>query len=411
MTSRRPSADDEAALAPLVDLARSGQPPGSPSAVNDPSYHQVRQALRGRRPRRWLIPASIACGLGAAAALYLTRTPALDFTVEGAGVAEGGYLQAPAAAGAAVRFSDGTEVQLERQSRGRVAWTDARGARVMLEHGRARVKVVPRKGSRWQFDAGPCVVQVTGTRFEMRWSDADQVLEVSLTNGSVIVRGPPAPNGMTMHAGQRLVMDVRQGFARLEALENAAPAVASESAAASEPSGPRELPPASGPAPARAERRSDSWSERVLAGDFGTVLREARHGRIDDVLRRAGPADLMALAEAARYSGETALARRTLGAVRARFPGSGQSNKAAFLLGRMAEDGDGDLTGALEWYGRYLADAPEGAFRDEALGRKMTATLQLAGQARARPLAEEYLRRFPNGSYAAPARVILAAPK
>jgi len=105
------------------------------------------------------------------------------------------------------------------------------------------------------------------------------------------------------------------------------------------------------------------------------------------------------------------LARRALTTVRARFPGSGQAGKAAFLLGRMAEDGDGDLAGALAWYGRYLDDASGGAFRDEALGRKMAATLRLHGQGRARPLAEEYLRRFPGGSYATPARAILAAPK
>lgn len=404
MTNRDPSGD-ERALDPLVELARAAEPPRSPGAAVDPGYRRVRERLRGRPVRRWLIPAGVACGLAGAAALFLTRSPALDFTVEGGAVAEGGFLQAPAAAEAAVHFSDGTEVRLERQSRGRVASVTARGARVMLEHGRARVKVIPRKGSNWQFDAGPCLVQVTGTHFDLRWSEAEQVLEVGLSSGSVIVRGPPAPNGVAMHAGQRLVMDVRQGFARLGPLVAAAPAVTPE------PPAPRELPaPAEAPAP-RPERRSESWSERVLAGDFSTVLREARRRGVDEVMRREGPADLMALAEAARYSGAPALARRALTTVRARFPGSGQSSKAAFLLGRMAEDGDGDLALALEWYGRYLADAPGGAFRDEAMGRKMTATLRLAGQARARPLAEEYLRRFPTGSYAAPARAILSAPQ
>jgi hypothetical protein len=404
MTDRGPS--DEAALEPLVELARAAEPPRSPGAAADPGYRQVREALRGRPRRRWLIPAAVACGLGAAAAVYLFRAPALAFTVVGGAVTEGGYLEAPAATETSVHFSDGTEVQLEKRSRGRVAWTSARGARVLLEHGRARVKVVPRKGSSWQFDAGPCLVQVTGTRFEMRWSEAEQVLEVGLTSGSVIVRGPPAPNGVAMHAGQRLVMDVRQGFARLSPLVAAPPVVAPEP-----PPAPRESPPpAQAPAP-RPERRSESWSERVLAGDFATVLREARHRGVEEVLRRDGPADLMALAEAARYSRTNLLARRALTTVRARFPGSGQASKAAFLLGRMAEDGDGDLAGALEWYGRYLADAPAGAFRDEALGRKMTATLRLSGQARARPLAEEYLRRFPGGSYATPARAILTPPR
>jgi hypothetical protein len=398
----RQDGPEEAALGPLVDLARAAAPPGSPAAASDPAYHRVRQALRGRR-RPWLVPLALAGGLAAAAAVYLLHTPALAFTVQGAAIAEGGYLQSPAGAETAVHFSDGTEVRLEERSRGRVAWTSARGARVMLERGRARVKVVPRKGAQWEFDAGPCLVQVTGTRFDLRWSDEDQVLELGLSNGSVIVRGPPAPNGVTMHAGQRLVMDVRQGFARLEPLMPAP-------LPPSEPPPPREMPAPSPPA-ARPERRGESWSERVLAGDFPAVLREARHRGIDEVLRREDAADLMALAEAARYSRVTPLARRTLGVVRARFPGSGQADKAAFLLGRMAEDGEGDLAAALAWYRRYLDEAPAGAFRDEALGRQMTATLRLHGQGRARPLAEEYLRRFPGGSYAAPARAIITAPK
>jgi hypothetical protein len=400
--NRHDASKDAAALEPLVELARAAPLPRSPAAASDPTYHRVRQALRRRR-RPGVLPVLVASGLAAAAAFFLLRAPALDFTVEGGAVAQGGYLQSPAGAETAVHFSDGTEVRLEERSRGRVAWTSARGARVMLERGRARVKVVPRKGAEWQFDAGPCLVQVTGTKFDLRWSDEDQVLELGLTSGSVIVRGPPAPSGVTMHAGQRLVMDVRQGFARLSPLSPPPPV-------------PRELPdpgPAPEPAPEPAPRapRSESWSERVLAGDFPAVLREARHRGLEEVLRREDAADLMALAEAARYSGVTLLARRTLGVVRTRFPGSGQAHKAAFLLGRMAEDGDGDLAGALAWYGRYLDDASGGAFRDEALGRKMAATLRLHGQGRARPLAEEYLRRFPGGSYATPARAILAAPK
>jgi RNA polymerase sigma-70 factor (ECF subfamily) len=363
---RQRSGDAEAALAPVLELARSAQPPASPAAAVDPSYHQVRDRARGRGLRAWLLPLGMVGAVAAALAIYLSQAPALRFTVDGGTVAGAGYVQAPAGAEAAVRFSDGSEVQLERQSRGRVAWTSARGARVMLEHGRARVRVVPRSGSLWQFDAGPCVVEVTGTKFDLRWSEAEQLLEVSLTSGSVIVRGPPAPNGVPMRAGQRLVMDLRQSTAHLGPLSPAAPAAAETVTA------PPEKP---APAPAPAVTR------------------------------------LMALAEAARGSGEAALARRALTTLRARFPGSAEAHQAAFLLGRLAEDTNNDLPGALAWYGRYLDEAPEGGFRDEALGRKMAATLRLGGRPRARPLAEEYLRRFPVGGYVQPARAILAPPR
>jgi hypothetical protein len=146
----------------------------------------------------------------------------------------------------------------------------------------------------------------------------------------------------------------------------------------------------------------------VLAGDFHSVLGEARRRGLDDVLGRDTGPNVMALAEAARYAGVQPLARDAYLAVRRRFPDTLQAHKAAFQLGRMAEDNDGDLARALEWYGVYLADAPSGAYRAEALGRKMTATLRLHGSAPARPLAEEYLRRYPNGPYAEPARAIVA---
>jgi outer membrane protein assembly factor BamD (BamD/ComL family) len=149
----------------------------------------------------------------------------------------------------------------------------------------------------------------------------------------------------------------------------------------------------------------------VLAGDFAGVLREARRRGIERVLRRDAAPEVMALAQAARFSRHAVLARRALGTLRARFPESTQAQTAAFLLGRMAEDHDGDLAQSLEWYRQYLSEAPAGAYRDEALGRKMAATMKLAGTERARPVAQDYLRQFPNGAYAKPARTIVKAPR
>jgi hypothetical protein len=56
------------------------------------------------------------------------------------------------------------------------------------------------------------------------------------------------------------------------------------------------------------------------------------------------------------------------------------------------------------------ARAPAGTYASEALGRKMTLTSKLAGASGARPVAEEYLRRFPNGTYAGPARAFVRVP-
>jgi hypothetical protein len=161
-----------------------------------------------------------------------------------------------------------------------------------------------------------------------------------------------------------------------------------------------------------AARRHDladgSWPARVLAGEFHSVIDEAERRGVAEVLRRESAGNVMALADAARYAGAAPLATRALLEVRARFPRSAPARRAAFLLGRMAEDQDGDLRKALEWYRTYLADARDDGFRAEALGRQMTATLRLSGTDAARPMAAEYLRRYPRGAYAEAAQAIAA---
>ena len=95
-------------------------------------------------------------------------------------------------------------------------------------------------------------------------------------------------------------------------------------------------------------------------------------------------------------------------AQRTRFAGTPRAKEAAFLLGRMAESADG--AAALGWYERYLAEAPDGAFAAEAMGRDMIVTNRVFGVDRARPLAEKYVKRWPTGAHAQLARSILNGP-
>jgi hypothetical protein len=354
-------------------------------------------------------------------------------------VMSGSEVLAPTDRDANIRFSDGTSVTLGQRSKGLLSQVTGRGARLRLAEGRAHVRVVPRKDAEWFFDAGPCVVRVTGTKFDMNWSDADQRLDVTMLSGSVVVRGPPAPAGVPLREGQRLVMDVRAGVYRVERVElepgagagvratTGLMAAARENAAASTPpaavAGPTAAvagagSPSEEPALSRADRagsatkaasprRTQNWAAMVAKGDFAGVLGEARRQGVDEAVGRSPAAELMALADAARFTGQPALARRALLAVRTRFRDSGHARRAALLLGRVAEDAEGDLAKSIEWYDIYLQSGSSGALQSEALGRKMTATLKLLGRQNARPLAVEYLRRFPSDSYADPARAIL----
>jgi hypothetical protein len=144
----------------------------------------------------------------------------------------------------------------------------------------------------------------------------------------------------------------------------------------------------------------------VARGQFHVVVREAEDAGIDRCLAGLPSDRLIALADAARYTARIDLARRVLIAQRQRFSGSAPAHDAAFLLGRLAEDTGAPLPNALDWYDRYLVEAPAGSYAAEALGRKMLASTKIPGGAGA-AVAREYLLRYPNGQYVTQARGII----
>jgi hypothetical protein len=151
------------------------------------------------------------------------------------------------------------------------------------------------------------------------------------------------------------------------------------------------------------------WSRRIANGDFDTIVREVEeHGSVR-CLRELPSDRLAALGDAARYAGQTELARRALIAQRERFAGTRAAEEAAFLLGRLAEDSHEARATALGWYDLYLDEAPRGAYAAEALGRKL---LLIDAEPAAPPetvrgVARDYLERYPTGPYASRARAIL----
>ncbi|WP_437727724.1 FecR domain-containing protein [Sorangium sp. So ce861] len=384
---------------------------------------------------RWGLALAGAAALAVAlVALWPARR--LDYAVEGAPGAAGGYVAA-AALEARLRFTDGTTVALAPGSALRVAEVDAAGARMLLEDGRASLRVTPRPKARWSVEAGPFAVLVTGTAFDVSWTRGDGTLRVDLREGSVTVRGPLAPEGLPLRAGQRLVARMREGDVQISSLDAQSSAAgpaerAPSSAGAAPPGGERNTGPgdvdgdagAARPEGSRAEgapagpppggltappdgaAAAPSWAKRVAAGDFRSVLAEAEQRGLDGVLERGSLDDLVALADAARYARRGDLAQRALTATRKRFPGTSHGKAAAFLLGRMVDDG-GSPGAAVAWYDAYLAESPGGPFAAEALGRKMVAVERTAGRTAARPVAELYLKRHPRGAHAPVARDLL----
>jgi ferric-dicitrate binding protein FerR (iron transport regulator) len=307
-----------------------------------------------------------------------------------------------ASADAALAFSDGSRVVFGATSRGRVADRAVNGARIVLTQGTVDLDIVHREGTSWRVEAGPHVVRVTGTSFRVRYEPDKNVFEVRMRSGSVVVAGPGAPNGLTVGGGQIIAADDRGGYRVGDSTTASVepPAAAPELPASAAPS-------AGASAAASAPVAEESWTARVSRGDYRGVLDDAKARGVTEVAASAPLGDLVALADAARYMKAPAVARQALEAQRKRFGDSTAGRTATFLLGRIAEDSDGNAGRALELYDAYLAHG--GHFASEALGRKMVIVQRTKGDAAARPIASAYLESFPKGAYASIARDLVAA--
>jgi hypothetical protein len=461
----RPDDADARLLSTLSEEARRQADADAAELPRPGAWHRLEQR-RAQPPRRGLRWWGAGLGLAAASAavvfgLHSWRSGrALTFAVGGGAIVESGYIRGAANAGAPVQFSDGTRIDLAAGARMSVVAPGPHGARLRVDEGAAHFSVMHLPHATWSIEAGPYLVEVTGTVFDVRWSSADEVVEVRLQAGSVRVSGPMLTEHATLRPGQHLTAHLATRELRIDenggstlaptlsvpppgaappekaaSTDAAAPEIAPPtptpgearpSAEAAPAAAARPHPPALVPAPLRAVRRPTRavasagapamadwaprrWAERVSAGDAKGVVAEAVAHGIDAAVAEADAAELVALADAARYAGRTYLAERALRAQRTRFPGTPAASAAAFFLGRLADD-RGAAADGLEWYQRYLSEEPRGAYAAEALGREMIGVARLSGPPAARELAREYLNRFPDGTYLLHAQAILQTP-
>ncbi|HET7544544.1 MAG TPA: FecR domain-containing protein [Polyangiaceae bacterium] len=386
------------------------------------------QRARRHRVARWSLAAVVtaACVLLGVQVASLLRgrardLPALVYRVEGGSVLTGGYLR-DAGDGVRLFFNEGTKVEFSRGARGRLRAVEKEGTRVVLDQGTASFDVARSKERRWFVEAGPFSVAVKGTFFNVSWEPANERFELRLQHGSVVVSGPIAGGDIELRAGQRLVVNLPKAETLISEMQaDPSPATSSSAPSTSTPSTPSAAPPAaavsSKDAPeknaspvtsAGKGERKTSWSEYLARGHWDRILAEAEQRGVDATLDNASSDELFALADAARYRRRGDLARAALLAERRRFPGAARSLDAAFLLGRVEESRD--RARAIGWYAEYLQHSATGTYAAEALGRQMVLTNELKGRAVARPIAEEYLRRFPKGSYAGAARTLSGEP-
>jgi TolA-binding protein len=361
------------------------------------------------------VGALAAAGLLAWSLTSRPPTPSiLSYTVDGVSPSPDGYVRSSSTHEPELSFSDGTNIHMMSEARARVVDVGSRGARLVLEEGRAHVHVVHRPGADWQIQAGSFVVHVQGTAFFVTWNAAEARLDLQMENGVVSVDGPALADRVVLRAGQSL--SARADGSSLVSPTQPGPRPAAPAGRGSETAPVEAAPPPAAPAAAprpAAPRSAPSvappslpWSERLADGDAERIVAEARRRGLATVLATASSEDLAALADAARFRMQERLARRVLLAQRARFPGTLRAKEASFLLGRLAEGHGAGAVDALAWYDRYLHEAPSGAYVAEAMGRMMIVLERQHRMDEARTVATEYLHRFPQGVYARAARAV-----
>lgn len=311
-------------------------------------------------------------------------------------------------------FSDGSQIVLEPSAVAKLEAVDAERTGLVLEKGRVSAKI-KRSGERaWTIAAGPYRVKVTGTEFTVDWDRASG-FRVAVRHGSVHVTGGDLPpSGVKLAAGQELARANPSESARVESAPPKGepvyevadlpvlPAEAPEEAEAA-PALPRGL--AAEPALPTAE--PESWQRSAETGDYANALRLAEAAGFDGVLSTGTRAELLLLANAARYARSGQRAKQAYTAIRSRFAGTHAARLAAFYLARLAGDVERQPRNEVSWLRTYLSESPSGELSASARARLMELLRSLGDASGARAAASDYLRHHPSGPHAGVARSLL----
>jgi len=196
-------------LGDLASLAVSAEP----QASGTEQWAEIERRLdrRWRGPslgRLWPALVVSAMAVLCMGGWLVARQP-LGYRVVDCTLAADGIFATTASRAGAIAFDDGSRMSVEKDARFRLGMLPfGHGAEITLHEGEAKLSVVHRPQARWAVLAGPFRIDVTGTRFGVRWSRQSGHFRVTMLEGEVLVAGGAVPPATHLRAGQTLDADL-----------------------------------------------------------------------------------------------------------------------------------------------------------------------------------------------------------
>lgn len=307
----------------------------------------------------------------------------------------------PAVETARVPLSDGSELWVDKGAVLAPLDVSERSVVLHLLRGRARFAVKPGGPRRWVIEAGAASVEVVGTRFTV---DRDgSGVRVKVEEGKVLVRGAALPDGVArLGAGEQVRVPAKPQLAAVAAEE-----IAPEPSA---PALPIVLEAAVEPAPLPAET-----AKPKLVPAPASVPPTPAVAPVQAAAPTMPDADILfAIADEARIARDYQRALEALQRVVREYGVDPRAKLAAFTIGRIRDEQFHDLAAAADSYEKALALGLSGSLAEDCYARLMRVLEAQARdgrvpRARLVQTAEQYVRRYPKGRYAAEARRLLEA--
>ncbi len=368
----------------------------------------------------------------------------------------GRWIDSPSKEDTVLSFENGTGILLKRGASAQVVSSNQKSVQISLKGGELDANVHGNGVTEWSIEAGPFRVNVVGTVFTVVWNQHDEIIDVKVDRGTVIVQGAEIGNrGIQVSGGHHFrayqktglnaQMPINSHYYNPKAVALMSTKIdrdngtvswvdgpdVEDSVVSSRPEGGAEKLSNDHRAQAdafykkvsRSTRRNMSdnlrnprkskaamsktkWLIYYKRAQYALALEEAEKLGIESLLKRLDIQNLWKLAHAAYAGGRDDIAVKTLIACRSRFGSHRKAKTSAFLLGRIYFDQAGDPITASKWFNTYLSEDPEGYYAEEALGRLIVIFDRNKNEMDAKRYAQDYLKKYPNGIFKENARLV-----